>query len=336
VLQEIEATRLAAARGGDRAEFEKLIAPYHRELKLHCYRMTGSLADAEDIAQEVLLRAWLKLSGFEGRAGFRAWLYKIATNACLDALKGRRRRELPLSSYPPAEPGAPLAPEINEPVWLEPCPDALLEPGPRDPEARYSAGESVALAFLSALQRLSPPQRAILILKDVLGWQADEVAEGLEMSLPAVNSALHRARVALEAEAPPARRAPAPDDPAVRELLERYLRAWQSADLDALVALLKEDASLTMPPFPAWFRGVADIRAALAATCFGDPRRPPYRLLPTRANGQPALAVYRGGEDGVLRAFALQVVVLDGPAISEVHAFLSPAFASVFGLPPTL
>ena len=342
------AARLAAARRGNQDEFSGLIEPYRRELQVHCYRLLGSVHEAEDLVQETLLRAWRRLDTYEGRASFRAWLYKIATNACLDVLASRKRarRVLPPATHPAADPNAAVMAPIMEPIWLEPFPDEWLVEAALNPETRYAAHESVSLAFLAALQLLPPRQRAVLVLCDVLDWSAREAAELLGLTVSAVNSALHRARVTLGKhyhargpEAAPTR----PGDEATRALLHKYVRAWEAADVDGLVALLKEEAVFTMPPSPSWYRGRAPIGAFVAATIFGDEGMFPgqaagrWRLMPARANAQPAFAVYeRDPSGGGYRAFALQVLTFDGDQLAEVANFIDAALFARFGLPAQL
>jgi RNA polymerase sigma-70 factor (ECF subfamily) len=322
---------LRTHRTVDAEAFERLAGPHRRHLQLHCYRMLGSLQDAEDAVQETFLRAWRRLETFEGRSSFRTWLYRIATNACLDALDRRPPRLLPDEYGPPGDPRRAPAPPVTEGVWLDPYPDALLElledaePGP---EAVYDVRESVRLAFVAALQHLPPRQRAVLLLRDVLGWSAAEVAGLLEVSVVSVNSSLQRARATLSKRAPTRDPTPAAVE---RSLLDRYVRAWNEADVDALVALLKEDATLTMPPVPSWFRGRAAIAAFLSTTPFGEEWRGRLRVVPTGANGQPACAVYERAEDGVDRPFAVMVLTLDGGSIAAITGFterrLFPLFA---------
>ena len=333
-------SRLAAARTGNHDEFSRLTEPYRRELSVHCYRMLGSLFDAEDVVQETLLRAWQKLDTFEGRASFRAWLYKIATNACLDALDRAPRRALPMALYPAADPRQALAPPVNDPVWLEPFPDELLADVDANPEARYQARESITLAFLIALQILPPRQRAVLILRDVLGWRASEAAELLEFSVPAVNSALHRARATLakhfHVRGLDAVKATPPDD-TMRALLDRYVRAWETADIDELVALLKEDATFPMPPSPAWYQGRSAIRTFISSDILAGDAHGRWRLRPTRANTQPAFAWYRRDESrSAYQAFAIQVLTFDGDLLADVTTFANPILFSYFGLPLAL
>ena len=332
--------RLAAARKGDRHEFSNLTEPYRRELLAHCYRILGSLHDAEDMVQETMLRAWRRLSTFEGRASLRAWLYKIATNACLDALDKRPRRTLPAAMYPAADPQQPLLPPVAEPIWLEPYPDDLLPDADANPEARYTARESITLAFLAALQSLPPRQRAVLILCDVLDWRADEVAELLETTVSAVNSALHRARATL-AQRYHAGGLDAADvstaDEATRYLLDRYVAAWESADVAGLTALLREDATFSMPPVPSWYRGRAAVRAAVSAIALGAEAGGRWRMLPVRSNAQPAFACYRRDEaGGAHRFFGIQVLRIAGEQIVDATTFLDPTLIARFSLPATV
>src|SRR5260221_3146563 len=256
-----ELSPLTAALNGDQDAFERLVEPYRRELLVHCYRFLGALEDAEDMLQETLLRAWRGLHSYAGRAPFRAWLYKIATNVCLDALERHRARVLPNALVQPGTPGEPLPAAVLDPIWLEPLPDSALDnlaagPG-ADPEAAYEARESVTLAFLALLQQLPGRQRAALILRDVLGFSADETAQMLDLSTAAVNSALQRARATMDGGA--ARPAPPPAEGQLAELLSRYVRAWEAADSASLVRLLRDDVVLTMPPVPLRFAGRAGV-----------------------------------------------------------------------------
>ncbi len=329
--------RAVAAPVRNREEFTALAEPHRRELQVHCYRMLGSLQDAEDLVQETLLRAWQKLDTFEGRASFRAWLYKIATNACLDALDRRPRRTLLPARNPASDPSAPPAPPINDPIWLEPIPDELLADENASPEARYDARESITLAFLTALQILPPRQRAVLVLRDVLDWHAEEIARSLDLTVSAVTSALHRARVTLakhyrsrdlasiKAE---------PSDEKMRLLLDRYVRAWESADVEALITLLQEEATFQMPPSPTWYRGRLAIRQFVSALVRSGDGRTRFRLLPIRANAQPAFAWYERDEtSGAYRAFGIQVLTIDGELLKDVTTFANPAFVRYFRLP---
>jgi RNA polymerase sigma-70 factor, ECF subfamily len=307
--------------------FEAIVAPYRRELEVHCYRMLGSLADAEDQVQETLLRAWRRIDGFEGRASVRAWLYKIATNGCIDLLRARTARTLPPELGGPADPTAPV-PDGDGERWVDPCPPAWWQATPVSPEARFAARESVQLAFVVALQDLPATQRAALILRDVVGWSAAEAAELLDTSVAAVNSALQRARAALDAR----RSTPAtPDDPT---LLARYVDAWERGDLDSLVALLHQDVVASMPPMPLWLRGRADF-ATFMATRIGR-----YRLVPIdprAASGDDAtFGFYRRGPDGSYHAHSIQVVRVAGGLVTELHTFLIPGLLARFDLPPQL
>jgi RNA polymerase sigma-70 factor (ECF subfamily) len=320
-------------------EFARLAEPYRRELKLHCYRMLGSLHEAEDALQDTYLRAWRSFDRFEG-GSFRAWLYRIATNACLNAIESRKVAQRLL---PDQKAGASLQmPEgapATEVAWLEPYPDSDLERIADEtptPEARYAAREAVQLAFVAAIQELPPRQRAVLLLCDVLGWAATEVATLLDGSTASINSALQRARGTL-AKRYPAGRTPAPSrpNPAQQKLLGRYLKAWEGHDLDGFVALLKEDATYTMPPWLQWYAGRAAIRTFFDwawETCGG------VRMLPTAANGQPAFAVYkRTGAEPRWDAHSIQVLALKDDAISALTLFLPPAgprLIRAFGLPP--
>ncbi len=321
----------------NQTDFAALAEPYRRELQVHCYRMLGSLQDAEDLVQETLLRAWQKLETYEGRASFRAWLYKIATNACLDALDRRPRRTLPQARQPASDPREPLAPPITEPIWLEPIPDDLLADVEISPEARYDARESITLAFLAALQILPPRQRAVLILRDVLDMHADEVARLLELTVSSVNSALHRARVTMakhyhhrgidDLTAKPA-------DEKTRALLDRYMCAWEAADIDALIALFKEDATYPMAPLPSWFQGKAAIRAFIVSNILAGDARERWKLVPTRANARPAIAWYQRDEArSVYRAFAIQVLTFDGDLLADVTTFPNSGLFRFFNLP---
>ncbi len=320
-----EVPDINAARAGDQAAFARLIEPYQRELLVHCYRMLGSLEDAEDTLQETFLRAWRRLGSFEGRASFRAWCYKIATHAALDALDGRRMRSLPTITHAPADPRDPLPPPHMEPLWLEPLPDAVLPAENASPEALYDVRESVALAFLAALQHLPGRQRAVLILRDVLAWRADEVAELLDMTVAAVNSALQRARATMRT-LPGTYRADASAPVAnarIATLLAQYVQAWEAADVPRLAALLRDDAVLTMPPLPAWYQGRAAIQAFLRQHLFMGEAARRFRLVPTQANGSPAYAAYTLGADGIYRPGALQVLSIAGDRIAAIHDFLA-------------
>ena len=335
-----ESLPLSAALAGDQDAFQGLVEPYRRELLIHCYRFFGAMEDAEDMLQETLLRAWRGLPSYAGRASFRAWLYKIATNVCLDALDRHRVRSLPNAALAPARPGDPLPAPVLDPVWLDPLPDSelggvLAGPG-ADPESVYEARESVTLAFLAVLQQLPGRQRAALILRDVLGFSAGETAQMLDMTTAAVNSALQRARATMNGQIE--RPAPPPSEGQLAEMLSRYVRAWEAADAAGLVRLLRDDVVLTMPPLPMWIRGAANIRVFLDGFLFAGGAAGRFRLLPTHANGAPAFAVYERDAAGVYRPSALQVLEIVGGQVSAMHDFLNPSqklFAR-FGLPASI
>ncbi len=340
MLESAEAARLAAARAGDQHAFRELIEPHQRELLVHGYRLLGSLHDAEDAVQQALLRAWRLLDSYEGRASFRAWLYKITTNVCFSMIAKRPRRALPAQTHPPADPYQPYVPPLAETIWLEPFPDQWLDEVALNPEARYTAYESVTLAFQVALQTLPPRQRAVLILRDVLNWRAREAAELLELTVPAVNSALHRARTTLAQryhlggsdtiKAPPV-------EERARALLDRYIQAWEAADVPTLVALLKEDATVTMPPSPSWYDGQAAVSTFTVSTFFTGAARGRWRMLRTRANSQPAVGVYQyDPAHGVHRAYGIQVLLFDGERLANATCFVQPELFPYFGLPQEL
>ena len=324
-----------SAQAGDRTAFDTLVGPYQRELLVHCYRMLGSVHDAEDLVQETLVRAWEKRATFTSPGSFRAWLYRIATNLCLNVLTRVPRRSLPLHTHQATDPAGPLPPRLREPIWLEPFPDDLLADQQIDPEYRTLQHERTTLAFLVALQQLTPAQRAILLLREVLDWPAAEVAEWLNLSVPAVNSTLQRARRALRQsdvfpEAPIAL-----PTPQLQTLLDRYVALWEQADIPGLVALLREDAWFTMPPIPGWFQGRAAIATFFRTTVFTFPGK--WRLLPTRANASPAFGLYRWQADtGVYQLYSLLVLSIVGEQIASIDAFLDLHSLSVFSLPSTL
>jgi RNA polymerase sigma-70 factor (TIGR02960 family) len=327
---------LSRARAGDEDAFRELIDPYRRELQVHCYRILGSLQDAEDAVQETLLAAWRGLEGFEGRASLRSWLYRIATNRCLNALRGHRRRpqEVPSMVEPP-EPTRRV-----EPIWLEPYPDVLLEgladtaPGP---EARYETRESVALAFVAALQHLPPRQRAVLVLRDVLGFHTAEVAEMLDSSEGSVKGALQRARATLDERLPPGgrERAPLPRSARERELVGRFTAAVERGDTESVVALLTDDALLTMPPLPLEYQGQEAIGAFLRHRA--EVRGAALRVVPTRANTQPAFGCYLpDAHAAIARPYGLLVLTLEADAIAAITWFTDTGVFPHFGLPRTL
>jgi RNA polymerase sigma-70 factor, ECF subfamily len=317
-------------------EFSRRTDPFRRELLAHCYRMLGSVDDAEDLVQETLLRAWRAYGEFDGRrASLRTWLYRIATNACLSALEHASRRVLPSGlGGPSTDPEQPLAePPRHELPWLQPIPDALLAP-PGDPATIVAARGSVRLALIAALQHLPARQRAVLILRDVLAWHATEVAELLDTSTAAVNSALQRARAQLAQAAPVEDEVAEPSDADQRELLDRYVTAFVDADVAGIVGLLRDDAELEMPPMATWLTG-RDAVGRFFAGRISVPRDT-WRVVATRANGQPAVAAYRRDHDGVHRAHSVQVLTLAGACIARVVAFRDPALLAAFGLPAAL
>jgi RNA polymerase sigma-70 factor (ECF subfamily) len=336
-----EGALLRAARAGDEDSYRRLVEPHRGELHAHCYRMLGSVHDAEDALQDALLRAWRGLSGFAGRSSLRSWLYKITTNACLDLIARRPKRVLPMDYGPRGDPHDGLAEPVVESVWIEPYPDEVLESGPRylGPEARYEHRESIELAFVAALQHLPARQRAVLILREVLGFSAKEVADELDSTVASVNSALQRARKATDERLPDESQQAtlrALGDKRIQELVETYMRAWEDADVDGIVALLTDDATAAMPPVPNWFRGIDAVARFLAAFPFsGEGRR--VRLLPTSANGQPAVGAYRWEEaDGAFLPVSLHVLTLRGERIEQITGFVDAPVLSRFGLPERL
>jgi RNA polymerase sigma-70 factor (ECF subfamily) len=328
---------LEAARRGDEGAFERLLEPYRRELEAHCYRMLGSVHDAEDAMQDALLRAWRGLSRFEGRSSLRSWLYRIATNSCLRLIERRPTRVLPIDHGPPADPHDRLAKPLVESTWIEPYPDERLgvDDAHASPEARYEQRESVELAFTAALQHLPPLQRAALILTDVLGFKPAEVAEALDATPAAIYSALQRARKAANERLPERSQQETLrtlGDACVRDLVDRFVEAWEGGDVDAIRSLLTDDAVLAMPPYPTWFRGRDDVADFLARGPLAPVRR--WRLVQTRANGQPALGSYRTMDDRPLAAEGLIVLSFseDG-RLSELNAFRNADLFAKFGLP---
>ncbi len=320
------------AYSGDRQRFLQAAEPLRRPLLAHCYRMMGSIEDAEDLVQETMLKAWMAIDSYAGRASLRTWLFKIATNACLDALDKQARRALPATAVPASSPGDAFIPAVEDTPWLSPFPNSWLPDPVSGPEARLSQRESVRLAFVVALQRLPPRQRAVLLLRDVLGWRAREVSEQLEMSVAAANSALRRARATLGDLPPPAS---APLSKADQRLLQRYVAAWESADIAALMQLLKDDAVFSMPPSPSWYRGRDDIRWFASQFLFGGDAGSRWRIVPTAANDQPAFAIYEHDpEAGLYRARAIQVLALSDGAVADVTTFGDPRWFAAFALPP--
>jgi len=325
---------ITRARAGDSESFRELTAPYRRELQVHCYRMLGSLQDAEDALQETLVAAWQGLEGFEGRASIRTWLYRIATNQCLNMRRSASRRHAKEWDVPEVEPPEPT--RLGEVVWLQPFPDALgaIEVS-LGPEARYQQTEAISLAFVSALQVLPPRQLAVLILRDVLGFQANEVAGMLDSTVDSVNSALKRARASLHRRLPPSadrEPTPAPNSSSERAIVAKFVNAWESADLDALVALLTDDAFVSMPPMSFEYEG-RDVVARFCASLFRAGRR--FDLVPTRANGQPAFGAYLRAPTGVRHGIGLYVLTLTGDRICAMTRFDNTVLPW-FGLPRSL
>jgi RNA polymerase sigma-70 factor (TIGR02960 family) len=329
---------ISRARAGDADAFGELTEPYRRELLVHCYRMLGSFQDAEDALQETLLAAWQGLGGFEGRSSMRTWLYRIATNRCLNALRSASRRPAKEWDIPEVEPPEPS--RLGEVVWLEPFPDALLHEGaidvPLGPEARYEQSEAISLAFVTALQVLPARQRAVLILREVLSYHANEVAEMLDSSVESVNSALKRARASLQRRLPPSGEReppPAPGSPSEQALAAKFVSAYESGDVDALVALLTDDVRVSMPPIPLEYQG-RDAVARFSASIFGSGRR--FDLVPTRANGQPAFGAYlRAPTGGIRHGTGLFVLTLTGDRICAITRFENSVLPW-FGLPRSL
>jgi RNA polymerase sigma-70 factor (TIGR02960 family) len=320
---------------GDERAFRELTDPYRREVQLHCYRILGSMQDAEDMVQETLLAAWRGLEAFEGRASVRSWLYRIATNRCLNALRARSRRPREVPAM-----GDSLQPtRRTDPVWVEPYPDVLLESIPDrapEPAARYEARESIELAFIVALQGLPPRQRAALVLRDVLGFRTGEVADMLETGEVSVKGALQRARATLEAELPRDReRAPRPDSAGERRLVGRFADAVESGDVDEIVALLTGDALLTMPPQPLEYQGHAAIAAFLQHRA--ELRGAALRVVATRANSQPAFGCYLPDpRAAIARPYGFIVLTLEGNGIAAITWFTDTGLFRHFGLPRTL
>ncbi len=329
----------AGLAGLNSADFDALVAAHQRELRAHCYRMLGSVHEADDLVQETFSRAWDRRATYAGRAPVRAWLYRIATNLCIDALRQKPRRGLPISRAAAAGLDQPIPPSINEPIWLEPYPFDLPGPEVDQPEAKYALKESVRLAFLTSLHLLPPRQRAVLLLADVLDWPAADVAEALGQTVPSVKSALHRARATLTAHYPESRRhpAPPPPDPALRHRLDRYVRAWETADVAGLVALLKDDCAFSMPPIPSWYVGRATIAGLVGKTIFAGPAAGRWRLTPTRANGEPGFGLYRRNDaTGAYDGYGVQVVTFAGDEIADITTFRDPTLLPLFNLPPAL
>ncbi|MEU0437440.1 sigma-70 family RNA polymerase sigma factor [Streptomyces sp. NPDC006290] len=316
----------------DRDDFVRLTDPYRRELLAHCYRMLGSVDDAEDLVQETYLRAWRSYDGYEGRASLRTWLYRIATNTCLTALEGRGRRPLPTGlGGPGAAPEEPLRAPATDIPWLQPLPDTLV-----DPATVVAARGSLRLALVAALQNLPARQRAVLILRDVLAWRASEVAALLDTSTAAVKSTLQRARARLDEVAPEEDLVVEPDGADDRELLDRYVKAFENADMGSLLSLLRDGVELEMPPHLEWFSGKKDVLRFLRVRVLSGREAGWIRMLPVRANGQPAVAAYERGVDGVLRAHSVQVLTVEERGVARLTVFLDPGLFAAFGLPRIL
>ena len=335
-MSRVAADLVERARAGDDEAFRELTEPYRRELQVHCYRMLGSVQDAEDAVQDTLLAAWRGLGGFEGRSSVRTWLYQIATNRCLNTLRSASRRPAREWNIPGVVPPEPN--RLGEITWLEPFPDALLEGAmnvPPGPEARYEQTESISLAFVTALQVLPPRQLAVLILRDVLGFHASEVASMLDSTVDSVTSALKRARASLQRRQPAVagrEPPPAPESPAEDAIVAKFVSAWESADLDALVALLTDDAFISMPPMPFGYEG-RDVVVGFCASLFGAGRR--FDLVPTRANGQPAFGAYLSAPAGIRHGTGLYVLTLAGGRICAMTRF-DNSVLPWFGLPRSL
>jgi RNA polymerase sigma-70 factor (ECF subfamily) len=304
----------------DQLDFGILTEGYRRELFVHCYRILGSLEDAEDAVQEALINGWRQFDSLRSQASLRAWLYKIASNVSLNMLASRKARAMPTAFTKPSDPRDPLQAPILESVWLDPLPDEYIVGVTASPEARYETKESVTLAFLAALQILPGRQRAILILRDVLGWKIEEIRELLDQSVPAVNSALQRARATLKKCHHKTERQGITDDEREAFVLARFVQAWEASDSASLVALLREDAILTMPPLPGWYRGRHSIREFLDLQLFANKQ---FRVIATRANGCPALASYQRDAVGVYRPGAILILTLEEGQIIQIDDFLA-------------
>jgi RNA polymerase sigma-70 factor (ECF subfamily) len=322
-------TDLAEAVEIDDAAVAAELDRHRPGLTAHCYRMLGSAFDAEDAMQETFIRAWRGFDRFEGRAELRSWLYRIATNVCLDMLQGRARRALPMNLGPAAAPDTDLGVPAGEATWVSPIPDLRVVTPDADPAEAVAARDGIRLAFIAALQHLGPKPRAVLLLRDVLGWHADEVAEALDTTVTAVHSMLRRARRTM-AERDGSRDAPPTLPESEWKVVARYVDAFQRADVDALVALLRDDAVLSMPPIPTWLQGRGAIEGwwhGRGSGCFGS------RIRYTRANGSPAIGMYRPAPGGGYTPFGVQVLELAGGRITALHAFLEPRLFPLFGLP---
>lgn len=335
-----EQTLLEAARGGEAAAFSQLVASHRAALLTHCYRMLGSVQDAEDALQDALFNAWRALPRFEARSSLKSWLYRIATNACLKTIERRPKRVLPVDYGPPADPHDPLAQPLVESVWLDPYPDVglELEDGLSSPDVRYEQRESLELAFVAALQYIPGKQRAVLILRDVLGFSAKEVATTLEMTPAAVDTALQRAHKTVDHRLPVRSQQAnlqALGDKRLRELVERFVDAWEHADVSSVVAMLAQDATIAMPPRPTWYRGQDAVASFLRSVAFGAEKR--WRLLSVNANGQPAFGEYLWNERTQnFVAEAVTVLTVADNLIADITSFRRPDLFAQFGLPDHL
>ena len=335
-----ESEQLEQARRGDEDAFRRLVEPYRGALYAHAYRMLGSAADAEDAVQDSMLGAWRGLARFEGRSSLRSWLYRIATNASLKIIERRPKRVLPIDYGPPAQPDDPLGEPLVESVWIEPVADERLGlgDGQASPETRYELRESVELAFIAALQHLPPRQRAVLILRDVLGFSAREAAEVLETAPASIDSALQRAHQTVDKRLPERdqqARLRTLDDAALRRVVDGYVDAWEREDIDALAALLTDDAVFAMPPQATWFRGREAVAEFLGTVPMGRGYR--WRMIPIRANGQLAFGHYMWSEEvGAFAPHGINVLTLDGDRIAQITLFRDPAAFARFGLPEEL
>jgi RNA polymerase sigma-70 factor (ECF subfamily) len=334
-----EGRLLEAARSGNQDAFARMIEPYHAQLRAHCYRMLGSIPDADDALQETLLRAWRSLPRFQGRSSLKAWLYAIATNASLRAIERRPKRVLPIDYAPAADPRRPRADPVNDPIWLDPYPDAGLGlQAVAGPEALYEQRESVELAFIAALHHLPPRQRAVLILRDVLGFSARETAAMLDATPVSIDSALQRAHKSIDQRLPSQAQQQTLrllGDDELGRLVERYVAAWERNDVDALVTMLAHDARIAMPPRPSWYRGREQVAAFLRHYVLTSRTR--WRLVRTSTNGQPAAAAYLWVEQaGAFMPEGLHVLTLRGREIEEIMGFRSPAVFPSFGLPESI
>jgi RNA polymerase sigma-70 factor (ECF subfamily) len=328
-LEEDVMSQQAAAVTGA-GEFADRTEPFRRELLAHCYRMVGSVDDAEDLVQETYLRAWRSYGGFEGRSSVRTWLYQIATNACLSALQQRARRALPSGLGAPGEDrDTSLAGPGTAVAWLQPMPDALVTADSADPAAVAVSRDSLRLALVASFQYLPARQRAVLLLREVLAFPADDVARMLGTTTAAVKSALQRARARLDDVSPSASQMAVPSEPAARAVLDQYIAAFESADAAALERLLRRDAALELPPSARWYAGGEAIATAVAG--LGSPGE--WRMLPTAANGQPAAAAYRRDADGAYRAYGIVVLTLARATIARITVFADPRLFARFGLP---